>query len=160
MIISKEKCLEIIKKVELDSKWESRKFKKTISYQTTFFPIDIELETQFKDYCKNNLKLDVLDVNLNVLKYEVGDVFARHIDQDPNIEKNSDWLYNINFRLNDDYEGGEFYLNDELFHKPVGEVYHYKSTEYHEVKPITKGIRYSALFYVTFRNTKNEKSII
>lgn len=160
MKISKEKCLEIIQQVELKSKWETRRFKKTVSYKTTSFPLDLELENKFKNYCKTNLNLDVLTVKLNVLKYEVNDMFARHIDQNPNIEENSDWLYNINFRLNDDYQGGDFYLNDKLFNKPVGEIYHYKSTEYHEVKPIIKGIRYSALFYVAFRNTKNEKSIL
>jgi len=65
--------------------------------------------------------------------------------------------------LNDDYEGGEFWLDDELFQGNLpGHVYYYNSTQWHEVKPVTKGIRYSLLCFVRERDLiiKEKKSLI
>ena len=65
--------------------------------------------------------------------------------------------------LNDEFEGGEFYLNDtKLEGNTPGIAYTYNSFEFHEVKPVTSGIRYSMLCYVRERDfiTKEKKSLI
>jgi len=103
---------------------------------------------KINNYCLKNIGMGLNKLRVHVLKYIENDFFERHIDRDENLNFNKEFVFNINSRLNDDYEDGEFFLNDKLYEKPVGEIYHYRSTEYHEVKPITKGIRYSALFSI------------
>lgn len=159
MILSSEKCKELIDSAEEKNSWQVRKFGSSVSYQTTSCKIDTELDLILREYCAQELKINIIKTSLNILKYEVGDLFGRHKDQDKNIPGQT-WLFNINVRLNDDYEGGEFFLNDSPYHQPVGKFYHYKSSEYHEVKKITKGVRYSGLFYIEFDNVKDKKRTI
>ena len=121
-------------------------------YQVTNFELDNEIKDIIVSYCKDILKLEISTVNVGIIKYEKDSFFGRHQDRLSESEFNKDFLYNINVRLNDDYKGGEFYLNDSPYHKPVGEIYHYKSSQYHEVKKITEGVRYTAIFYIRERD--------
>lgn len=159
MKLSQEQCKFLIDLAESGSKQLIRMRNGTITrYQTVYYTIDGgELKDMITQYCMENLNLDVEVVNVGILKYEVGDSFERHIDYG-GTHHTSDFIYNINVLLNDEYEGGEFYLNDTHYPKPVGEVYHYKSNEYHEVKKITKGVRYSALFYIRHRDLKKNQN--
>lgn len=125
---------------------------KTYHYQVAHFELDNEIKDIIVSYCKDILKLEISTVNVGIIKYEKDSYFARHQDRLSQSKFNKDFLYNINVRLNDDYKGGEFYLNDSLYHKPVGEIYHYKSSQYHEVKKITEGVRYTAIFYIRERD--------
>jgi hypothetical protein len=69
----------------------------------------------------------------------------------------------VNVVLNDDFEGGEFWLDDNLLenNKP-GMVYYYDSLQWNEVKEINNGVRYSILCYVRERYfiIKEKKSLI
>ena len=117
----------------------------------------------FKEYINENLskyKIDTFDVH--ILKYINGDFFGRHMDKSKSTEFTHDAITNINTRLNDDYIGGDFYLNDLVCNKPIGELYNYDSDVYHEVKPIINGIRYSLLCFLRFRNItkKDTKSLL
>lgn len=160
MNLSKNKCNELIDLAETKSKWIRISKNRSKSYYVCSIDLDDVLESGIKTYCKSNMNLDIKNVNVFILRYEPGDYFNRHIDQNEHSEFNRDFLYNVNVRLNDDFEGGEFWLNDKPFHRPIGEVYHYKSTEWHEVKKITKGKRYTALFYIRYRDIKDNKKIL
>ena len=152
MTFSLSKCNELIQLSEKKSQWTIVHVEGRRSYKACSIDLDLDLQNDIKHYCKSNLGLNIKNVNTIILKYEVNDFFERHIDHDRYIEFNKDFLYNINVRLNDDFEGGEFWLNDSPHHRSVGEVYHYKSTEWHEVKKVTSGVRYTALFYLRHRD--------
>lgn len=149
MNLSKKQCDELINYSVVD--YEDR-FTNMHQYSDKLFEPNNDVKKSIKEYCYKKLNLVISNVKVGVLKYEKGGFFKRHIDRNSKYDFNKDFLYNINVRLNDDYDGGEFYLNDKPFYKPVGEIYHYKSSEYHEVKQVTKGVRYTALFYIRERD--------
>lgn len=163
MKFSNFECNEIINYAEnsILQEWErieltnSRYFLKDIS------ELNISQKV-FKEYINENLsKYKIDNFEVFILKYIKGDFFGRHMDK-AKTEFTQDAIANINTRLNDDYIGGDFYLNDLVHNKPIGEIYNYDSDVYHEVKPITNGIRYSLLCFLRTRNItkKNTKSII
>lgn len=153
-VFTKNECNEIIEFSEKEKKWIDKSH-----YQISLFQPNEYISNKIINYVKTHIGLSILNVNLGVIKYLVGGSYPRHIDRNKNIEFNKDFVYNINLKLNDDYEGGNFFLNDELFFAEVGDLYHYKSTQYHEVKPITKGIRYTGLFYIRERDLGISKII-
>jgi Rps23 Pro-64 3,4-dihydroxylase Tpa1-like proline 4-hydroxylase len=155
-LFTKNECNEIISFCEKENQW--KKISNGVDYQIFLFTPSESISDKIIKYSKEILGLSILNVNLAVLKYVEGDYFPRHIDRAGN-GFNRDFLYNINLKLNDEYEGGEFLLNDRVFIAEVGDVYHYKSTEFHEVKPITKGVRYTGLFYLRERDIGISKII-
>jgi predicted 2-oxoglutarate/Fe(II)-dependent dioxygenase YbiX len=52
--------------------------------------------------------------------------------------------------LNDDYEGGEFYLIDEKTDLSKGDIIIFPSNFMypHKVEPVTKGVRYSYISWI------------
>jgi hypothetical protein len=156
-LFTKNECDEIISFSENQNRW--KEVNDGGIYKIVFFTPNEYISNEIIEYGKEILGLSILNVNMAVIKYLEGDCFPRHIDRDKNYELNRDFLYNINLKLNDEYEGGEFFLKDKLFYAEVGDVYHYKSTEFHEVKPITKGIRYTGLFYIRERDIGISKII-
>lgn len=160
MRLSKEICDDIIRSAEEKSDWNYVSYKNKDSYNITTVEIDPNITSIVKKYCLDHLNVKLGRVNMSVLKYNVGDLFSRHIDYSSTSDNHKDFIYNVNVRLNDNYEGGEFWLNDKPYNQPIGELYHYRSTEYHEVKVITKGVRYSALFYVRERDIKDKEKTL
>jgi hypothetical protein len=156
-LFAKNECDDLISFAEGQNKW--KKVSGFSSYQIFIFQPSVHVSDKIINYGRETLGLLILCVNMAVLKYQVGDYFPRHIDKNKGYEFNKDFLYNINVKLNDNYEGGEFFLNEKLFVADVGDVYHYKSTEVHEVKPITKGLRYTGLFYIRERDLGVSKLI-
>jgi len=166
-IFSLEECKEIIK--SFDKKiWDNRignnsnyfvmhSLSKTYNYKNEF------VEEKFKNLINSNFGFKVTDVNMYILKYLPGQFFGRHYDRNPSSESHKDYIYNINVLLNDEFTGGEFYLNDTKFEgNTPGIAYTYNSDEFHEVKPVTSGIRYSMLCYVRERDfiNKTTKSLL
>jgi hypothetical protein len=153
-LFTKNECNEIIKFSEEQNNWINK-----LHYQIITFQPNEYISNKIIIYGKEHLGLSILNVNLGVIRYLVGNSYPKHIDRNEEIEFNKDFLYNINLKLNDDYEGGDFFLKGKLFYAEVGDLYHYKSTQYHEVKPITKGIRYTGLFYIRERDLGISKII-
>ncbi len=79
--------------------------------------------------------------SLRLMKYNVGAKIHPHIDQE-NYEFGS-----CTFNLNDDYEGGDFcfFKNKIKYKLKKGDGLIFPADQHwvHEVKPITKGVRYS-----------------
>lgn len=155
MKISNSHCRYLIELSESKNLW--KRVKTGGSYYSTLFEVeDGEIKDLIIQYCSEYLNLDISTINVGILKYIEGDLIQKHIDSGSATNSLSrDFIYNINILLNDDYEGGEFYLNDKPYLKPMGEIYHYKSSEYHEVKKVKRGVRYCALFYIRYRDIKN-----
>jgi hypothetical protein len=155
--LSVNQCQRLIQLAEdiPKSEWRSIDTLNHASYDTVQVSAPDDIKYVIENYCKDSLDLELKNINVGVIRYKKGDKFSRHNDYSEN-----KFLYNLNVRLNDDFEGGQFYLNDEIFDKPIGEIYHYKSTIYHEVKEITNGVRYLALFYIKEIDIKNKKETL
>lgn len=148
---SKEECKQIIKTAEEVCNWEYRNSKNAIYYLSDDIGVPKPIKSKIVKYCDDTLGITLSNIRLGIIKYDVGGYFSKHQDIDPNSEWNNDFVYNINVRLNNDYEGGDFLIDDVVVKKGVGEIYHYRSDKYHEVKPVTSGVRYVALFYIRKR---------
>lgn len=162
-IFSLKECNNIIDILEDNQDWEKYVFyekNKNLfsSYKTT--PVTIDwVSDKFKTYIENEFSFSISNLNILALKYNVGDKFGRHFDRKPNLEKNKDFLYNVNVVLNDNFKGGEFWLDDKPFlGNTPGMGYSYISTQWHEVKTITEGTRYSMLCYIRERDIILKKS--
>lgn len=162
-IFSLKECNNIIDILENNQDWEkyvSYDKDKNIfsSYNTTSLTIEW-ISDKFKTYIENEFSFSISNLTILALKYNVGDKFGRHFDRNPNFERNKDFLYNVNVVLNDNFKGGEFWLDDKLFlETSPGMGYSYSSTQWHEVKTITEGTRYSMLCYIRERDIILKKS--
>jgi predicted 2-oxoglutarate/Fe(II)-dependent dioxygenase YbiX len=167
-LLTIKECSEIINFVEENPNWDyydnldnsgntsSKYFLRTLDDND--FVIN-----KFKNYINSHFPFRVDIVNIYVLKYLQGGLFHRHIDRVEHRETHRDFVYNINVILNDDFTGGEFWVNDNPFiGNTPGIVYYYDSTQWHEVKPILSGTRYSMLCYIRARDliSKNTKTFI
>jgi len=92
-----------------------------------------ELVNQFGYFSELNIENDYFFI----LKYNIGGGIKPHTDGEYNVE------YAFITLLNDDFEGGQFYLKGELFDLKKGDALIIGGNVIHEVKPVTKGTRYS-----------------
>lgn len=79
-----------------------------------------------------------------LMKYDVGDFFTTHTDASwhriaPNHFAHTVWIT----PLNDDYEGGDLYFDNELVPQDVGIPIKRPRKMLHEITPVTTGTRYS-----------------
>lgn len=154
MYLTVEQCSNLIEIAESKNSWSRIRGGNKTSYETvTILLEDISVINTLKEYCSEVLKIDLSPTKVAIIKYNVGDSIQRHVDlgsdfPDPH-KFTRDAVYNINIRLNEDYSGGEFFLDDKLFYKPAGEIYHYSSDTFHEVKKVIKGVRYLALVSIS-----------
>lgn len=168
-IFTIDECNEIIKSTLFREDWKHQKWIGDKEWDSSFdyYIIDYNdnqlVTDKFKNLINSKFSINVNVVNIFILKYLPGGMFGRHFDRTEFKEFNKDFVYNINVLLNDSFEGGEFYLKDSVFEgNTPGIAYHYQSTDWHEVKPVKSGVRYSMLCYVRERDfvVKNKKSVI
>ena len=167
-LFTEEECTEIVKFAESKSEWihihnqydDGQTF-------AQYFYMDLNdndlVMNKFRNYVRYTFNFKLETINIHVIKYMEGFKFDRHIDRVAHREKNKDFVFNINVVLNDKFEGGEFWLDDQLLlGNTPGMVYYYNSDQWHEVKSITSGVRYSMLCYVRERDLINkiQKTII
>jgi len=94
-----------------------------------------------------------------VAKYEIGDQYKTHMDSLGThstrwIEKDNSNLHNktrkmsMSLILNDDYEGGDLILYGAgKVKQEIGSMVFFPSFLLHEVRPVTKGTRYSLVVW-------------
>lgn len=150
-LFSKQECEKLIEYAESLDTWRTWRTEQ-FSYSNVIFAIDGSYLIPVRDFIYRNTNLKVKNISFGMFRYTIGDYFSRHIDRNPNIEINKDFVYNINVKLNTNYSGGEFYLNGKEYTSGIGDVYIYPSTQYHEVKQIKQGVRYQGLFYLRERD--------
>lgn len=159
-----DECSEIIKFSENKSEWVY----KHVQYDdgqtfSQYFYMDLNdndmIINRFKNYISSNFDFKLDNINIHIIKYLEGYKFNRHIDRVKGLEKNKDFVFNINVVLNDEFEGGEFWLDDKLLiGNTAGMVYYYNSDQWHEVKEVISGVRYSMLCYIRERDFVNKKN--
>jgi hypothetical protein len=86
---------------------------------------------------------------LVVLKYEKGDYYHLH-DDASYIRRWSSGGVELNDKS--EYQGGEFVFGDEVLDVIPGQLFTHTDKEFHEVKEITSGTRYSLHFNI-FKET-------
>jgi hypothetical protein len=112
--------------------------------------------TNYLTHEKNIEVIKPFDV-IHLHKYLSGNKFERHSDiYYPN------QVLNVGVCLNDDYEGGDFILYNPThpIPKKTGLIYSFKNTTEHEVKEITKGIRYSMILFLFKDNIRLKNNLI
>jgi len=162
-LFSKKECLDIINKSEQENNWTDL-YSNIYHYKISKYPLSDSDKNKIYQYCKNHLNIELIEFDASVMKYETGDYIKKHVDRFVDIESHNKYhtnmLYNVNMILNDDYEGGLFLLKGNPYIQDIGTVYHYRSDEFHEVTPITSGIRYSMLFYIKESYIKRKIGLI
>lgn len=161
-LFTKEECDEIIETLsnEYDLVHTSKQYRKEYS---SYNKVTVDKPFWFYDRIK---KWVDTELNINVestlvfVKYNEGDSFPIHIDRVPQSEYHHDWVWNINVVLNDDYEGGEFIINDVHHKESAGTIYYYTSDTPHGVTEITKGERYVFLYHIRERDIRKVKSLL
>lgn len=92
-------------------------------------------------------------------RYREGDYFVRHDDTPWDHDGLPKRIFTIGIQLKDDYEGGEFIMDDTYCaNKEKGHTCIWGIEVPHEVKLITKGIRESLTFFVDVKTGKVEPS--
>lgn len=163
LFLSKEECDKIISMG--DGKWETsllsyKKEMENLRKSTQHTPITNKGEWLYniikRCFSKIGVTLtaDTLYEN-QILKYDEGGFIFKHQDivrYDENGIQ-TDRYYVLNIVLNDEFEGGDFVLYDKndsprILDKMVGVGAIFKTNEYHEVKKISKGTRYSFSVFI------------
>ena len=70
--------------------------------------------------------------------YPLGGKHTKHTDS--SLGFNRDWI--ITLYLNDDFEGGELVINNQVSPKKKGTAVLFNGYTFHEVRPVTKGDRF------------------
>jgi hypothetical protein len=178
MILTKEQCQVLIdlhdhpkhgskhiSEFTIEDNFDPRGIKKSkIDYDMSLVYRDEETQWFFdliSDYLTeagypNNIVKQTL--YFNNFAYDPGMKFVRHVDK----HRMSEWEMIIGAVLNDDYEGGRvlYYNPDfEVATKP-GEIYLTDARGEHEVTEITKGRRYSFVFFLEKRELGIPKELI
>jgi len=108
-------------------------------------------------------ELDEIE-NFQFTKYELNGHYDWHTDS-------ADFSYyakrfcSIVIQLNNEYDGGELLYkdtNDNVveFKKGVGNLFIFNSNILHKVNPITKGVRYSLVSWISLREIPNFKKTL
>jgi hypothetical protein len=166
---TKEECSTIINlSLELEGSTSDvnsknvKKHRENISY--TYYNIYKNKKVEWifdriTDYLLYEQNIEVIkpfDI-IHLHKYLAGNKFNRHRDiYFPN------QVLNVGVCLNDNYDGGDFILYNptQLIPKKAGLIYSFKNTTEHEVKEITKGIRYSLIIFLYKDNLKLKNNLI
>lgn len=96
---------------------------------------------------KLEMKFQATPMSFQFAEYSIGDHYDWHHDYDTHNNKKRIETCVIN--LNNEYEGGEFELEDHgKIELNVGDCLRFDSKLYHKVHPVTKGKRYSMVGWV------------
>lgn len=106
---------------------------------------------------ETGIKLYGFPTTASIHCYVENEYFSRHSDQQYA-------QYSVGACLNEDYEGGEFvlYRPDLILPKKEGTLYYFDSWRQHEIKKITKGIRWSLICFLGAEHLgfKNKSQLI
>jgi predicted 2-oxoglutarate/Fe(II)-dependent dioxygenase YbiX len=161
MILSKDQCTEIISWLEKFNAMNVREcsdvchpaglYKSRLDYniaevkrtEETQWIFDIIGNFLFDQYPSNTVNKGEF---FYVHEFFTGGKFSKHIDKD----RDQNWSVIVGAILNSDFEGGKLLTynpDGELATNP-GELYKMDSKHLHEVTEVTKGTRYSFVYFI------------
>lgn len=106
-----------------------------------------------KDLKKVNKFYEVGDF-ITFLIYNEGDFFGNHIDGPSYSSNKSNTILTGGYLLNTDFEGGDFIIENKKLSTGIGELFLFGRNDWHEVKEVTSGIRYSLHFAINENKPK------
>lgn len=147
-LFSVDECNKIIDYIEQPTTMWNK------TYKPNVFTCTLKKNNQFnlkiRDWISTQFDLTDEKYNdgfeINCFKYFKGSGFPAHIDIIDAWEVNPN--YNINVILNNNFSGGNFFLNKILYETNPGYIYKYKSNESHGVTTVTNGIRYMLVCHI------------
>lgn len=149
---------------------DNRRQKGTSKFQAYLIPnapytkwIFDKIQIFFEETTEVKFKKDLIQCQL--YKYVEGDEFQKHIDLTNDFPKRR---WNLGVNLNENYEGGDYLcwtedVEDEnvmVIPKISGTICLYHSRQLHEIKKITKGIRWSLVIKVESDYIQEKKQFI
>lgn len=154
ILFNKDECQKIINLVKKNNQyWDSgdRKYKSyTILVNNDTNWIFEKLKNFFEQ--NTSIKIKTLKKQIHFHIYSEGDYFGVHNDiRDKRV-------YSVGVLLNDDFNGGEFKIYDKteiILKKEIGNTYIFDVKLNHEITKITKGNRYSLIWFLQHFHLEN-----
>jgi hypothetical protein len=154
ILFSKKECDKIIEIHKVNSqKWknndrEYKSFSIILNEETEW--IFSKMKTFFEK--ESGIVMQTMKNEVHFHVFDTNDWFGIHNDTRDNR------LFSLGVLLNDDFEGGEFNLYHQgkeiVLEKKVGNTYIFDVAISHEVKPVSKGIRYSLIWFIQNNHVK------
>jgi predicted 2-oxoglutarate/Fe(II)-dependent dioxygenase YbiX len=175
--LSKEECYSILEKykVELNLKPAEIQFngQKVVNDKRkssiAFIDNINEIDERLKDTLKNLIQLKGYELTglgpYQFTEYKTGEYYAWHTDSS-NEPEYKDRFCSIVIQLNDEYSGGYLQLIDESEDNiyqcdhGVGTMYIFYSNIKHRVIPVTEGVRYSLVNWVSLKKLNDFKKTL
>lgn len=127
------------------------------------------IDERLKDILKSLIQIKGFEVTglgpYQFTEYKIGEYYDWHTDSSSDDEF-KDRFCSIVIQLNDEYEGGYLQLKDESgdntiqLDKGIGRMYIFYSNIRHRVMPVTSGVRYSLVNWVSLRKLENFKKTL
>ena len=128
------------------------------------------IDERLKNLLKNLIQIKGFEVTglgpYQFTEYKVGEYYDWHTDSSPTDDLYKDRFCSIVIQLNDAYDGGYLQLKDESgdntiqLDKGIGTMYIFYSNIRHRVMPVTNGVRYSLVNWVSLRKLDNFKKTL
>lgn len=168
-IFTEEECKEIIKHADEIGWGIGKEFKANIpknadrpnGFRVSWVKLPWIYE-KIHDYLKNHAGYTIKPgIEIQAIRYLVGDRNFLHNDcyNHPTLKYYNTFI-TVTVLLSDDFEGGEFILQNKKVEQEVGIGFYHRSDIMHEITEITKGTRYSLIAFIRNSDIINEKSVI
>jgi len=165
-IIPKDICDKIILEYENNPNWKEHEWynpKENISKSqhnqelSTLYPENLSylapyFESSLNQYCNDigvSTQLVSFYTPMRLNKYQIGKTMSEHTDLIRRGPQDGVPVLSMVIAFNDDYEGGEFIMNNEIVELKQGDILTFPSTFLyrHGVTEVTNGTRYSGVIW-------------
>ncbi|HEY7030077.1 MAG TPA: 2OG-Fe(II) oxygenase [Thermomicrobiales bacterium] len=85
---------------------------------------------------------DVSHVKATIVRYDVGDRFARHRDMEPHWPFSYGRTVSFSLLLSDEFDGGDMIVDGHDMALRRGDLAGFNANTWHEIRPVTDGQRY------------------
>lgn len=171
--LSEDECISILDKCKSELRLKpaeimggvlSNKRKSSIAFVNSIEDIDFRLKSILKDMIK--LKgYDVTGIGAyQFTEYKVGEYYDWHTDSSDTESLYKDRFCSIVIQLNDNYEGGHLEVknNSDIIQleRGSGKLCIFYSDMIHRVTPVTSGVRYSLVNWVSLKEIEGFKKTL
>jgi hypothetical protein len=156
---------DVIKILEIFNSrdWTSYYKNLNIKGYKKYYKLEIGTIDEFS-FVKHLINSDLKKINKNhfvspfisFLIYDVGRFFKPHTDAS---SYNDGTVLSGGYLLNNNYEGGDFIIENKKLNVKLGELFVFGRNDFHEVTEIKSGVRYSLHFAIN-NKTKTKTNLI
>lgn len=176
--LSKEECFSILTKYKAELKLkpaeiavkEGNSFSDKRKSSIAFIHGIETIDERIKNTLKNLIQIKGFEVTgigpYQFTEYKVGEYYDWHTDSSSIADEYKNRFCSIVIQINDEYDGGYLQLKDDSgdniiqLDKGIGTMYIFYSNIVHRVVPVTNGVRYSLVNWVSLRKLENFKKTL